>query len=338
MAKNKQGRTGVLIAGLGFGVAVGVALGALVIAPNSPDGGHTSAAADDGASEQEVAVAEAQASSADAVVSELAGKSVAGTLTDRPVLVLRTADAADEDVDGISRLLREADAVEAGTITLTEKFTDQQGADKLKTIVTNTLPTGAQLSEEHLDPGTHAGQALGSALMLAPDSGEPQANDDEREALLGALADAGYLEYERGTIRPAQVVVVVTGGADGAGETGFGAQVVSNLVEAMQERGNGVVLAGRIGSASDTGAIGLTRAAGQGDEGADRAPSTVDSVDRSWGRIATVLAVAEQLEGRSGAYGSAESAEAATPQVPDAGSGQNSGDGSGAPAAEAPQA
>ena len=29
MAKNKQGRTGVLIAGLGFGVAVGVALGAL---------------------------------------------------------------------------------------------------------------------------------------------------------------------------------------------------------------------------------------------------------------------------------------------------------------------
>ena len=41
--------------------------------------------------------------------------------------------------------------------------------------------------------------------------------------------------------------------------------------------------------------------------------STVDSVDRAVGRMATVLAVREQLEGESGAYGSAESAEAASP-------------------------
>ncbi len=206
---------------------------------------------------------------------------------------------------GVEKLLADAGAVKAGTITLAEKFLTAEGADQLKSIVANTLPAGTQLSEDRLDPGLHAGEALGSALMLAPDSGDEQASSEERGLLLRALRDAGFLDYEDGTILPAQVAVVITGGTDG--NQGIAARTLADFVGALASRGNGAVLAGRIHTAADTGAIGLVRAT------ADNGVSTVDSVDRAVGRMATVLAVREQLAGENGSYGSAESAEAASP-------------------------
>jgi len=298
------GRAGWLIGGLGFGVAAGVALGTLVLAPNMPEGSGRNTA-ELAAAEERADIAEAQAASADSVVGDLAAGAVHDTLGDRPVLVLRTADAAEEDVAGVATLLAEAGAVDAGTITLAEQFLTAEGADQLKSIVANTLPAGAQLSEDRLDPGLHAGEALGSALLLAPESGEEQASSEERGLLLRALRDAGFLDYEDGTILPAQVAVVITGDSDGT--QGIAARTLADFVGALDARGNGAVLAGRIHTASDTGAVGLVRAT------ADNGVSTVDSVDRAVGRMATVLAVREQLAGETGAYGSAESAEAASP-------------------------
>lgn len=301
-----SGRTGWLIGGLGFGVAAGVLLGTLVIAPNMPEGSGPSPQELEAANVR-ADIAEAQAASSDSVVGELAASAVEGALADRPVLVIRTADAVGEDVAGVEKLLADAAAIDAGTLTLGEEFFSSAGADQLKAIVATTLPAGAQLSEDRLDPGLHAGEALGSALMLNPETGEEQATSEERALLLRALRDAGYLDYEDGTILPAQVIVVVTGDSDGGGEAGLAARNLADFVGALDSRGNGVVLAGRIRSASDTGAVGLVRAnPGNG-------VSTVDSVDRAVGQMAAVLSVREQLAGETGSYGSAESAEAATP-------------------------
>ena len=298
------GRTGWLIGGLGFGIAAGVALGTLVLAPNMPEGSASNAGELEAATER-ADIAEAQAASADSVVADLAAGAVTDTLTDRPVLVFRTADAVEEDVAGIEKLLADAAAVNAGTIALTEAFLSADGADQLKSIVANTLPAGAQLSEDRLDPGIHAGEALGSALLLDPESGDEQASSEERGLLLRALRDAGLIDYEDGSILPAQVAVVITGDSDGT--SGLEARTLADFVGALDTRGNGAVLAGRIHTAADTGAVGLVRAT------PDNGVSTVDSVDRAVGRMATVLAVREQLEGQTGAYGSAESAEAASP-------------------------
>lgn len=305
-----SGKAGWLVGGLGFGVAAGVLLGTLVIAPNMPEGSGPSAGVPTeelAAAETRADIAEAQAASSDSVVGELAAAAVEGVLADRPVLVVRTADAAGEDVAGVEKLLADAAAVPAGTLTLGGEFFSPAGADQLKAIVANTLPAGAQLSEDRLDPGLHAGEALGSALLLNPETGEQQATEDERALLLRALRDAGFLDYEDGTILPAQVIVVVTGDSDGGGDTGLAARNLADFVAALDTRGNGAVLAGRIRTASDTGAVGLLRA------NPDNGVSTVDSVDRAVGQMAAVLAVREQLAGETGAYGSAESAEAATP-------------------------
>lgn len=319
MAKNSSGHGRFVIAGLGFGVALGVAFGALVVAPAGSNDGEalTGGKKELAQAQQDAQIAEAQADTADSMVAQLTETTVEDTLHDRPVLVVRTRDAADADVDAVTWLLGKAGAIDAGVIELSGAFTSQDGADKLKTIVTNTLPAGAQLSEERLDPGTHAGEALGSALMLAPLSGEPQATEDERKALLEGLKDAQYIDYEAGTIRPAQIVVVITGDSDGSGDEEFGSQVIANFVQAMENRGNGVVLAGRVDAAEDTGAIGLVRETEEGRGDGDRPASTVDSLDREWARLATVLAAREQLDGDSGHYGAAESAEAAAPAVPE---------------------
>lgn len=306
----KPGVGGWLIAGGGVGVAVGVALGTLVLAPNMSDGGGVSLSSNRdelAAAEEQANIAESQAASADSVIEELVTGTVRGTLDDRPVLVMRTADADAGDVEGVETLLEASGAIDAGTITLTQKFFSREGADQLKSIVTNTLPAGAELSVDRLDPGVHAGEALGSALLLNPDNGEEQASSEDRALLLSTLRDAGYVEFESGTILPGQVVVIITGDSDGEGDAAFAAQNLADFSEALDSRGNGVVLAGRIRTAaSESGAIAKVRANWTG-------VSTVDSVDRSWGQLATVLAVRDQLAGEAGAYGSAASADAAIP-------------------------
>lgn len=225
-------KAGLVIAGLGFGVALGSALGAYVLAPVD----HTD--------EQAVAAAEfeaqrsaEEADTSDQVVKSLAPDALRGSLEQRPVLIFATTDAADR-AGAVRRWLNDAGAIDAGQITLEERFTDQEGADTLKTIVTNTLPAGAQLSENSLDPGTHAGEALGSALMLNPATGEPQATVDERADLLTALRDAGFLSYASGTILPAQGIVVLSGQ-----EEGFAERSLESFAAALQTRGNAVARA-----------------------------------------------------------------------------------------------
>lgn len=312
--KKRGGRGGFLIAGLGFGVAAGVALGAMVIAPNLTGGGESAPAArpESESAQLESEINAAQADTADAWIGNQAEEIVAGTLEQRPVLLLRTHDADDEDVGNIAWLLRKAGAVEAGRITLEELFLSQDGADQMKSIVANTLPAGAQLSEDSLEPGTHAGDALGPALLLDPETAEPQASSEERGLLLQSLAEAGYISYEPGTILPAQAVVIVTGGNDGTGDGAFAATTLAQFAASLDASANGTVVAGRITAASDTGPIALIR------EQAGEQVSTVDSADRTWGRMATVLAVREQIDGGSGAYGSAASASGgAAPAIPD---------------------
>ncbi|RNE49088.1 copper transporter [Corynebacterium alimapuense] len=307
---HNTGRPGWVVAGLGFGIAAGVAFGTLVLAPNMADGidqsGEVSAAELDETTER-AEIAEAQADSADSVISELLVPSVAGSLDGRPVLLMTTDDADEGDVGDVEKLLVDAGALDAGTISLREQFFSREGADQLKSIVTSTLPAGAQLSTDNLDPGVHAGESLGSALLLNPASGEQQASSEERALLLGALQEAGYLEFEEGTILPAQVIIVLTGDSDGSGDAGFASNSLADFAEALDTRGNGTVLAGRIHTAADTGAIGILRSE------AENGVSTVDSLDRAWAQMATVLAARDQLAGESGNYGSAESAEAATP-------------------------
>jgi hypothetical protein len=80
----------------------------------------------------------------------------------------------------------------------------------------------------------------------------------------------------------------------------------------MDRSGAGTVLAGADGSAEGTGAVGVVRA----DTAATSILSTVDNAGTPAGRVVTVLALREQLEGGAGRYGSAGNAESPAPGAP----------------------
>lgn len=309
-------RAGVGIAGAGIGLALGAGLGVFLLSPNIPGAMNTGASSDTVASseyeslEAEGEFAQRKAEAADEVVAAAGQDIINGVLDEQPVLVLATADASDEDVEKLRASLQRAGAIDSGLIKLSEKFFTQNGADQLKTIVANTLPAGTELSADNRDPGTHAGQALGAALTFAEGTDTPNSTTEDRGLLLETLADAEYLEYESGTILPGQAIVMVTGSGSTASGADFVAKNQAAFAEALDEAGGATVIAGRVGYDEASNVITQLR----GSDSTAGAVSTVEAVDQTWGRLAAVLAVAEQLEGGSGAYGFSENADEVLPE------------------------
>ena len=319
--KSRTSRSG-LVAAAACGVAVGTAFGTFVLSPNLPGGAlqesHDAVVALE-QSEQEARIAKAQASTADSYIEASSTKFVADALKDIPVVVMTTADADADDVASVDTLLQASGASVVGRIGLTEKFFQQDSAEALKSIVANTLPAGAQLSVDNLDPGTHAGEALGAALLTDAE-GKPMADEQERALLLNALQQAGFMNIE-GAKDAARVAIIITGEQQHEDNSDvispYAETNLGRLALGMNERGSGVVLAGRINTAADGGAIDVVRTAQEREsgsaQGAIRGVSTIDSVNMVYGQIGVILSARDQLLGKFGAYGAAESAEAAGP-------------------------
>ncbi|MDN5707341.1 MAG: copper transporter [Corynebacterium casei] len=319
MAVQKSSRSALVIAGLGFGVALGVAAGTMVLAPNM-EGTSAAVASDDPIREEHRALLQenkeiqAQSDSADSLISGLSADALAGSLEGRDVSIIATGDAAEGDVAGVRNMLNSAGAVDSGTITMTNEFLHPEGADKIKSIVANVLPAGAELDEQDLSAGRHTGQALAAALLRDPESAEPMASSEDRGALLQALREAGFLNFEDGTILPAQAVVVVMGRG---GDEYYHDNLVA-FANSLNEAGTYGVLAGRLQAAGEGGVIDTLRTEAGGGEGpSPDAISTVDSINRDFAQLAVALAVVEQLGDGSGAYGASESADAAAPPLPE---------------------
>jgi len=231
--------------------------------------------------------------------TQVAGRIVRDALAGKSVVVLRTPDAANEDVDAVARLIGQAGGTVAGTIALTGEFVDANSAAKMSSVVNSPiLPAGTQLNATFTDQGSQAGDLLGIALLINRDPTIAAVDDNARDAVLSALRDTGFLTYDQ-RLGAADTAVIVTGGAlaDTAGNQGA---TVARLAVAMAPRGSGVVLAGRDGSASGVSAVAVTRA----DTPMAGAVTTVDDIGIESGRITTVLALQAMIAGAPpGQYG-----------------------------------
>ncbi|WP_291480385.1 copper transporter [Corynebacterium sp.] len=291
-----------------LGIAVGTAVGFYVLAPNVEGG---PAAVDSEAQSRLTAetdradLATAEGEVSDAVLGDLAADAVGDSLRDRSVLVMATDDADEEAVDGVRALIGDAGGEDAGTLRFDPSFTSPESGDELKSLAAGSLPSGASLSEDRLDPGYHVGELLGQSLS----GGRGAASESDRAVVLGALGNAGFFAGGQDDLTPADAVVVVTGGAsEGDGDGNYSTRFVADLAAGLDATTGGVVLAGEHGAAGRDGAIGLVRA----DADATENVSTVDNVTSVAGRITVVRAVAGQLDGDAGAYGSASNAAAPT--------------------------
>jgi hypothetical protein len=251
----------------------------------------------------------AQLGGADRVATGVGPLAVHGLLADRTVVLVSTANASRSDEDALRTLLRAAGAQVTGEIQLTDAFTDPNRADQLRDLVTQLIPAGASLPVAS-DAGTLAGGLLGDVLLLNKNN-TPQATADERAAALTGLASVGFVKPVQ-QLGPAQSAVVLTGGAQSGEAAGDRATMLANFATQLQKAGTGTVLAGTASSATGSGPVGVVRAV----EADSSALSTVDDVNTPAGRIVTVLALQEQLTGKSGSYGTAGNATAPTPASP----------------------
>ena len=118
------------------------------------------------------------------------------SLAGKSVVVFRTPDAADDDVESLSRMVEQAGGTVSGTVALTDEFVNANSAEKLLSVVNSPIvPAGSQLSTKSVDQGSQAGDLLGIALLINRDPKVPAVDDQQRDTVLTALRDTGFITY-----------------------------------------------------------------------------------------------------------------------------------------------
>ena len=288
-------------------LAVGVVLGSTSVATSIRDAvvdrEETTAGRLESA-EQELSRTRLEAERLNSMVGDLTPAVADGRLSGRPVLVVVAPGASAEEADAVSEAVAAAGGIDAGRIRLTDRAVDPEADSELAALVAN-LPIGTAPAPD-ADLGTQLGTALGRAALLRSEDAEPHLPDDDRATVLTTLSDAEMIEFEPGTIRPGQVVVVVTG----PGTEESTAVRIASLARTLDGEGAGVVVVSGIASGNGPDALLVLRSSGQDDV------STVDNVGTEAGQLAAVLALAEQLERGQGDYGLRHDATAAAAPVP----------------------
>ena len=241
--------------------------------------------------------------------AQMAPRILQDALAEKTVVLFRTPDAADSDLEGLTRLIEQAGGRVTGTVALTQEFVDANSAEKLLSVVNSPIvPAGSQLSTSSVDQGSQAGDLLGIALLANRDPKVAPVDDAQRDTVLAALRDTGFVTYGTERIGAANTALVVTGGAlgDDAGNQGA---TVARFAAGLAPHGSGTVLVGRDGSASGTSAVAVTRS----DAALNSVVSTVDDGDSESGRITAVLALSTLINGgKPGQFGIGQGASSVT--------------------------
>ncbi|WP_322860207.1 copper transporter [Mycobacterium europaeum] len=242
--------------------------------------------------------------------TQLVGRIVHDTLGGKSVVLFRTPDAKDDDVAAVSKFIGQAGGAVTGTVSLTQEFVEANSAEKLRTVVNSSiLPAGQQLSTKLVDQGSQAGDLMGIALLINANPAVPPVDEPQRDTVLAALRDTGFITYQPSEhMGAANAALVITGGSlpQDAGNQGAS---VARFAAALAPHGSGTLLAGRDGSATGGAAVAVTRA----DAGMNSAVSTVDDVDSAPGRITAVLGLHDLINGgHAGQYGTGHGATSIT--------------------------
>ncbi|UVE95321.1 copper transporter [Dietzia sp. B32] len=258
------------------------------------------------AAQDDLATRRLAADRLDSLAGDLTPAVVDGLLDGRPVLTIVAPGASDEDVTAARAVIGAAGGIDAGRVTLTDKAVDPESDAELQALVAN-LPIGTAPAAD-ADLGTQLGTALGRAALLRAEDAKPHLEDGERDTVLTTLADAEVIRFEPGTLRPGQLALIVTGPQ----EQESTAVRVAALARTLDTEGAGAVVSVGPGDSDGRDAVGVLRSSGEEDV------STVDGAGTDAGRLAIVLALAEQLARGQGHYGVGADATAAAPSLPPA--------------------
>ena len=145
-----------------------------------------------------------------------------------------------------------------GTVSLTEEFVDANSAEKLLSVVNSPIVPAGAVEHQVGGPGLAGRRPARHPLLINRDPKVPAVDDQQRDTVLTALRDTGFITYGTDRVGAANTALIVTGGGlgDDAGNKGA---TVARFAAGLAPHGSGTVIAGRDGTASGTAAVAVTR-------------------------------------------------------------------------------
>jgi Copper transport outer membrane protein, MctB len=257
--------------------------------------------------QQRLQDATGQADADQALAASLTKPLLRNQLSGRSVLLVAAPGADPSTVRRTTRAVRRAGATVTGTLTLRADYVDPAKAQSpLEDLALRLVPPGVTFVKG-AQPIARVGTVLARSTVTRNPSDVGRVDQKAAELIAGLdELQATVLAGDPG--RLADLAVVVAGPAPHGADARAGSkEALLGLVAALQTGSRGTVVLG-------TGARGGLVAQVRGTTAARRA-STVDTAGSGAGELATVLGLAEQLDGRSGDYGFAAGADALVPDV-----------------------
>lgn len=235
----------------------------------------------------------------------LAHTVVGDRLVERTVVVVATPGAARADVRRVRSDLEKFGATVVGTLTLTDTYVDPARAQSpLEDLALRLVPPGVEFPDG-AGPIRRVGSVLARAVVQRPDDGVAPSGEIDQDAaeVIAGLDELGALRLAGDPGLRAEAAVVVAGDDPDEAQ-----DALAGLVAALEAGSRGVVVAGP--GDAEGGLLRWVR-----DETVEglSGVSTVDNAATAAGRAGVLLAVAEQVEGGDGAYGSGRRADAPVP-------------------------
>ena len=220
-------------------------------------------------------------------------------LDDQVVLILTTPGAREAEVKSLAEYIESAGGSVGGEITLTSKLLDPANRQFAESVASQSAGDAVGDGEDYAKVVSAFARAF-----IAKDGADP---DTLAQTIRSAFIEGGLIEYVSEPATTATMVLVVTGPHTSATE-GEGI-VLSSAIGAIDAAGNGAVVAGPASSGTEGGVVAQVR-----DSAATGSVSTVDVTDLGSGRVLAILALAQEIAGTSGAWGTSNAADGAYPR------------------------
>lgn len=268
--------------------------------------------------EVDLRAAQQRSTDQERAVSLLSPGVVGGRLADSRVVLVSAPDAPAGLAEDLVPLLRSADATVSLQVRLRPALFDPVNTALLTDLVARVALPGVEAPS-----GPPVDQALSQlSQVLVHRTGAPAPAAATAQRVLAAYSAEDLIDVEGAAGAGGSLAVVLAAepvrepaqpvDAKLATEQ---ARALVGLGRTLDARSTGAVLAGSsavaTAAAAEDSAVQVLRS----DAGAADRVSTVDGADTAAGRLAVVLALAEQRAGRSGAYGSGPGADAALPDL-----------------------
>jgi hypothetical protein len=240
---------------------------------------------------------EAQRDGEEQFAKTLGADLVADRLKGQSVVFVETPGASNDSIEQLSELAKSAGATVTGRVTIQKKFLDDDQVGTVDELAGQLRPEGVTVPEGG-GPYDRAGAVLASALVTR-DTARSGREDAGGGAVLNGFRQAGYLTT---TGRPGQHATLAVMIAPSTPYQYDGGEIdnraLLSLAAALDGAGRGVVVGGPSTSAQEGGLIAALR-----DSDVRKQVSATDMVDTSSGRVVAVLALQNEIAGKSGQYG-----------------------------------